>query len=394
MRGELLGDAWWSDFLLAISQSDEDGKNVQTRLAQHLDDTPAYTLDYWEWLHLAKVFFKFGLFYLGYKVRLKARESAIIAIQNKIISPDNLAFQGAVPALIEAGEWSLFRTVIKQADALSEQEKDSFLFWERLAHGLSLSADLYESKTLAQEDKAFAEFVKNKQIAFVGPSKSEIRSAAEIDSFDLVARCNYKESGVGVDPEIKGSRCDISYFNNTETRSMCESKQNMLPESIRFAVFRSYSSLRSFRKRFQQELNWLLKKTTTRLAVNRSLSLFSGSLNGIPNALSDLLRFNPDQIKIFHADLMLTVDRFSGYNNTSMSIQSIQVFINSCSGTHDPVTQYVILKLMHQTGKVIGDEGFERLMAMGEVAYMQALQRTYGNFARVAPASTEKLSSP
>lgn len=379
VRGELLGPELWSDFLQAISQNDEDGKKFQNSLSLRLADIPGHRLEYWEWLNITKLFYKFGLFHLGYMLRIKARESAVFAIKNKSISDCKVFFKKCLAALIESNEWHLLRKY-KEIDFLSSQERESFLFWDKLIHGDSASESFFKSKA----DHDFAEFVRDKRIAFVGPSRTKIKSASEIESFDIVARCNYKEPLDEEDLQVKGLRCDISYFNNTQTLFLCKRKLFEFPKKVKFAIFRSYESLRIFRSRFG-------KKTLTRLSINPTSSIFSGSLNGIPNALTDLLRFNTGQIKVFHTDLMLTVERSSGYGTPEESARPIEIFLSSCAGAHDPLTQFVFLKLMHRTGRIVGDKPFERLMKMSEGAYMKKLQNIYGNFARVLPASNAKL---
>ena len=60
--------------------------------------------------------------------------------------------------------------------------------------------------------------------ALVGPAKTESRDAQEIDAFDLVIRFNYKEIGVGTDPDIKGLLCDVSYYNSAQAKYIYKTK--------------------------------------------------------------------------------------------------------------------------------------------------------------------------
>ncbi len=388
VRGELLGNAWWTDFLHAITLNNAEGSELQLRLQQGLANHSDTALQYWEWLHLTKIALKFGLFDLAYWLRLKARNSAISTLKKQDLNPAHPGFRTLLAAAAEAGEWDLFRANLNRLGFVAKNEKNAFLFLQRLALKRLPNAHRNLPIFKVHADNRFAEFTKNKRIAFVGPSKSLSKDAAEIDGYDLVVRCNYKEAGIGTDSDIKGLRCDISYFNNTQTRSICESKPLQVPEVIKFAVFRAQTSLQKFRKAFLQLDTCFAGQLITRLSENYSLMLFEGSLNAIPNALCDLLRFDTDSIKIFHADLMLTVDRFTGYTpGVENSAKHIDVFLKSCAGAHDPLTQYALLKLMHSAKKISGDPAFERVMQLGEASYMKELQQIYGNFARVGPFS-------
>ncbi len=391
IRGEVLGNAWWADFLRAVALNNEEGTEVQQRLQQGLANHPPSILQYWQWMHLTKIAMKFGLFHLAYLLRSKARDAAILALKNQTCSPMNSSFRVLLAAAAEAGEWDLFKANLNRLKFGSKYKKNALVFLEHLASNQPIDARENSRHSENQAESEFEGFVKNKTIAFVGPSKTSAKDAAEIDGYDLVVRCNYKEAGLGVDPEIKGLRCDISYFNNTQTIALCERETVQIPEVIKFAVFRNQPNWKVFRKKFQQSPSRSGGELITRVSPNYSPMLFEGILNAIPNALCDLLRFDVKIIKIFHADLMLTVDRIAGYHpGVDNSAKHVELFIKSCVGVHDPVTQYAFYKLMHRAKKISGDRRFESVMDLGEESYMKELQQIYGNFARVAPFSISR----
>lgn len=99
--------------------------------------------------------------------------------------------------------------------------------------------------------------------------------------------------------------------------------------------------------------------------------LLSGTLNAIPNAIVDLLRFLPREIKIYSSDLMLTHDYRQGYAQNSSRNISLGFII------HDPIAQYNILHCLWRHGAITGDARFISIMEMGAEVYIAELQKSW-----------------
>jgi hypothetical protein len=56
-----------------------------------------------------------------------------------------------------------------------------------------------------------------------------------------------------------------------------------------------------------------------------------------------------------------------------------RITVRSFAGAHDPVTQLAIMKTAWKSGRVKGDGPFVAALQMSEQAYMDALQKIYGN---------------
>ena len=98
-------------------------------------------------------------------------------------------------------------------------------------------------------------------------------------------------------------------------------------------------------------------------------------LNAGPNAIVDLLRFGPGNIKVFNTDMMLSSGRFAGYKpEGDKPIDYTRSFIK----THDPILQYQIMRRLWSVGYVEGDLRFEFVMKMGVREYLEELQKAYG----------------
>ena len=57
-------------------------------------------------------------------------------------------------------------------------------------------------------------------------------------------------------------------------------------------------------------------------------------------------------------------------------------FIRSSAGPHDPVTSYFVLSQLYRSGRVTGDAGFVNAMEMGEERYMNRLEQLYGKYGK------------
>lgn len=387
LRAGLLGQSWWEDFFHAITRSNEAGALSQERLVRGVDRLSPETLSRREWMLLCRLSLKFGLFNLACRFRVQARQAAVAAISRPeadSADPADPEFRMQLAALIEAGEQDRFLHHLARLGFQAGEEKAALAQLASLAFGRPAAA--VSGRPASTADGKFSAFVAGRSLAFVGPSRASTKDAVEIDGFDVVVRCNYKDPGVGVDAEIKGRRCDISYFNGTQSRFLLQRRPFRLPEGLKFVVCRAHQDHLGLRKALRRSAVMSGHEPEIRISANCSPALFAGSLNAIPNALLDLLRFAPARIKVFHADLMLTVDRFAGYNpHADDTARHMRIFINSCAGAHDPVTNHFVLKLLHDAGRVSGDAGFERAMSLSESGYMQALNDIYGNAARIQP---------
>jgi hypothetical protein len=97
--------------------------------------------------------------------------------------------------------------------------------------------------------------------------------------------------------------------------------------------------------------------------------------NAGPNAVLDLLRFNPAGIRVFNTDMMLSAGRFSGYRLAGAKpIDYTRSFIK----THDPFLQYEIMQRLWHMGSISGDPRFDEVMAMGLRRYTEQLQQAHG----------------
>lgn len=397
VRSHLLGHDWWADFVFAATNLDENSQDTQDKLVARIKALPLNTLQHWELLHVYALALRVGLFMVGYVLRCKAREVAIDYLrQGKKLSPAQLI--AAIAAQMETGQYAEVQKNIAQLGRRYAREKQLLSY----LYGLMAperDAELIPNSGLddSEQDREFRKLVQGKSIAVVGPAKVDRQDAAQIDSYELVVRCNYREKGVGVDDTVKGLRCDITYFNGVQDKYFCDQETVNWPHEIEWAVCKSQVRAERVAEKVTRFLDTckdtgsfrnLHRFKTRALQPARRVIFHNKRLNAIPNIALDLHRFNPASIYVFHVDLFLTVERISSYHPDTMKIdnylrQSVAA-LSSFSGVMDPITQYWILHELWQLGKIEGDSRFNEVMSLGEQEYMRQLQVIYGSLGRLS----------
>ena len=86
-----------------------------------------------------------------------------------------------------------------------------------------------------------------------------------------------------------------------------------------------------------------------RYTYNFKKLLFRGNVNLIPNTILDLFFSNSKHksINIVKSDLMITVNRSKNYypNIWNRETRMKEIFLESAAISHDPITQYRLLKI-------------------------------------------------
>ncbi|WP_146049532.1 hypothetical protein [Alkalispirochaeta sphaeroplastigenens] len=385
VRANLLSDSWWMAFLRASTCRDPESFLYQGYLIDFVKNNKCFeNLRHDELIHIASLALRTGLLLVAYELRSKALESALkYRIEGS--SADPIKVRAKLAALLEKSEKNEFARCIEKINEKFFEEKEIFSHLNSILHDKAV--ELFEAN-----DKSFFENVQNKSVAIVGPAKTDQNDAFHIDQSDFVVRCNYRSSGVGVDPVHKGLRCDASYFNGEQARFIYESPRlDDWPDEIRWIVCKGEKKL----EKMVSRLKIHFKECGTEdifLPLDRYLKrvekgLFSGSLNAIPNIVLDILRFCPSEVIIFHADLMLSIGRLKGYYPDAWERDKDEKmkssFLKGIAREHDPLTQYWILNRLWCAGRLKGDSRFNEVMGLGQKEYMRQLQQIYGDFGRI-----------
>ena len=223
------------------------------------------------------------------------------------------------------------------------------------------------------ENNDFVKLLQNKTVAIVGPSETDNEDAIEIDSYDIVVRLNYTETGKNLDNIKKGLRADISYFNGEQIDYLIKNNDGKLPYDLKVACIKDNGNLR------KAKLKKANPEKIIKVITNYNLLTFYSTFNILPLAVFDILSTDVKKIKIFHSDLFLTRKRSAGYfpstfkreKNMSKNIQK-DSFLN-----HDPMMHHEFLKKIYINDKILGDEKFDKVMKLETYDYLKELEDVF-----------------
>ena len=218
------------------------------------------------------------------------------------------------------------------------------------------------------ENKEFFKILNNKNIAIVGPAKTNSNDAYEIDNFDIIVRLNYRNVTGNIDKVNKGLKTDISYYNGVFSKYIIENNKCKIPKDLLAACIKDNNS-----KRTQKIEKSNPKKIIKKIANYNTLTFYS-SLNLLHLALLDLLENNVKSIKIFHSDLFLTKDRNRNFFPKTVKKKPLPniVFLD-----HDPMSQHEILQKLYKNKKITGDKKFDEVMKLDTFEYLKQLEDIY-----------------
>lgn len=305
---------------------------------------------------LYRIFLSYGFFSVGLSLRKKGVEAKLLLKEGSVLD--------SIPFILEEGN------LLSNIDVLDlfktkkiSDNKIKMVIWLSNIFSSGVCAD--RCRFVSDADKEFYSYIKDKRIAIVGPIASDVQQGYEIDSFDLVLRFNFKNEMNDYNKKIYGERTSLSYYSIVHTKALKDQDYTLVFNLIDYVCFvkeksRSFFDKDKFKNRVSYDYRWLLPDTEFNIGVN---------------AIFDLLRFKPSEIKVFNTDLMLTAGRNKNYWPSSVgNVDYIRSFIK----THDPVTQYQFLSHVYRSGLIKGDQRFCEVMEMGLENYISELQLVHG----------------
>jgi hypothetical protein len=247
-------------------------------------------------------------------------------------------------------------------------------FEKMLLHFYLMQGQRQEALVIARRyysamDRAFADFVRGKRVAIVGPAPTDESAAEEIDQFDLVIRTNYRGRDTMPPAEEFGRKIDISYYNYTYTKQVLGDGDNSYLDDLSFAVFKNEIDIRRYHGR----------PTTAKFRTMRQINdqILNGKSQMVQNIVYDLLHFEPREIKIFKSNFFMSDKRyFSTYASpTNQSQKAASFWMNFA--THDLVTQLNFTRTLLMNGQIICDCKANEILSMSNQEYMQTIQMLY-----------------
>jgi glycosyltransferase involved in cell wall biosynthesis/tetratricopeptide (TPR) repeat protein len=326
-------------------------------------------LPYQSWFLFANLFI-FGRCYKAYELtRTKARESVLL---KKEIP--NLSFSRyKITAMLESKsleEYDVLRNKLIKKDTSYLKKYLLLLGNSELYFNRHISTKAFHEKLFTEKEKSFAEYIKNKSIAIVGPVQSGLSLGNEIDSFDVVVRFNYNGLENFSTKEF-GKKTDISFYI----------VQILVPNKFE-----------KEKVKYMSELDWVIMDTAHKeddlcfLGVNADIrpryfaahmfatTFFKGAPSGIQRVLMDLLRFETSKVKVFNTNLFLENNYAKAYKSRGkMGADYFNFF------WHDPLSNFTFLKRLKEYAIIDADEVLSEILQMNENDYIEQLEMRYAH---------------
>jgi hypothetical protein len=235
-----------------------------------------------------------------------------------------------------------------------------------MAHALRGDAEQAErlwAGYLSNDDRAFGAALRGRTVAIVGPAHPDVDLAQEIDSFDLVVRMNYFSA---VDPRA-GTRTDISYYNGSRVKNQTTEIRNVA-SGLRWLV-----SIRATAAKMREIVP---EHPGIRKAHSGRKLFFEGHPLAVPCILSDLLRFQPQRIKLFGTDFYSRKSAYDTLYQGQLDTDAISFAIRK----HEPISSFKFVKHLKNAGLVEADAVAAEVLNMSNEQYAARLQELYGPY--------------
>jgi len=321
-------------------------------------------------LDLYQYFRYFGDFRIAHYLREQTLKSFIKQQKEmKTVAPIGLQ------ACLEIGKSDLVLELVEQKKV---RDTDRKCIDEIMAMAYALLGQISDANQIWRQifrscDELFLKLIEGRSIALVGPAPLLEEGGAEIDSFDIVARTNYR-TGSNTPFEIFGKRTDVSYYNHYRMSASAGNVDDVLSvaDELRWVILKSQAD----EMRFRGLLPTCADKARTSYVAD-SVFFDDSAPMGIQNILSDLIRFSPKCIKLFNTTFFNS-DITYGQNYRMTPVDD--KFLSESIRIHEPFSGFVFVKNLNLSGLCIADHLTEKVLGLSCEQYAENLNRLYGEY--------------
>jgi len=328
------------------------------------DDIEAKLLPYQIWFLISHLFI-FARLYKKYQL---AREKAL----ESVLLNDNIPNRYKIVAMAEKSmesEYNTLRdTLLKDSNPQYIKEHLEYLGATELYFNRQKSTINFYKSIYTEKEKKFADYIKDKSIAIVGPLKSDLNLGEEIDSHDIVIRFNYK----GLDKSLKashGAKTNVSfYIVEILVKDRIDAKQISYMNELDWVIADMWHK--------EDNLCFTGLKSNLRLryfdANEYANPYFKGTTNGIQRILLDILRFDVGKIKIYNSNLFLDNSYEKSYKSRGTLGADHLNFI-----WHDPLSNFIFLKRLKEYNIIDVDSILENILKLTPSEYINEIENRY-----------------
>ena len=349
-----------------VSKLPEDRSSILHELDQALKNFPdSLDLEYDECLD----FYHYFLFFDDLRIAARFRE-----LTTRIILLEQESCSHLLPEALKAAlELGRAETVLQWLEDKNPAIVDTELREAIAAHAHTLTGNRtaalrYWEKKYSPADQKYADYLRCKSIAIVGPAPPEGEPGPEIDSFDIVIRTNFNSSKPP-DARLFGSRTDVSYYNH--------STMQQTPVTISNAAgFLDWVNLKVPDTGFESQESSSPKPEGTRSFFVPENIFQLGYPNAIPCILYDLLAFEPRSIKLFGVNFFTSANAYSAHYAPSSGDNNSQN-LSTAIRQHDPFSQLNFVVSHSRSNQVLADDLSGEILALNMSTYAERLHYTY-----------------
>lgn len=216
-----------------------------------------------------------------------------------------------------------------------------------------------------QADQPYANFIKDRSVAVIGPLELSPDALEEIDGFNLTVGINDIRCFSG-QTDSNLIHPDVVYLVGSVQQKMRSKDLPAERQPPRFIVGKhrspgfTASDTRSGYRAISQYNHFML----------------NGSLNMLPRVVLDLAFFSPEKIKVFGADLYTSRNYRNDYGGCAH--ESDKTILRQHIG-HDLITQYRLLQNLFLNGHFQADTRLGNVLNMGLESYLAIFQGSAAN---------------
>ena len=371
----------WSKFIVDHLSLVETGKISQHQATNEIlskakrQEPTDYNYQFW--LEIKRLLFLVGFIRAGGKLRDHALDSLLSSAvrDDKSVNPASV-FQTAI-------EISDFKTAanFEQSARLRMEKSRASLLQPTLqalsSKGRNLNQRIEVSEDV-QELCSFAEYIRDKSIAIVGPSVTDTDLSEEIDSYDIVIRTNF--TGEGSLPPGAGKKISASYY--AKISRLMETDPSLIA-SLELVLL-NYQTTKGEKIDSKKIKELGLNTDSIALLLPTSGIFFASVPNAIPHLVHDAILAEPRVIKLFKTNLFINPKYPSGYPNNKIASAVTNKELRPRLfkqyrgfAYHDPLAQLRFLRQTWKAGLIAGDHEFCQVMNLSDEQYLKHLESVY-----------------
>lgn len=266
--------------------------------------------------------------------------------------------------------------------------------WQRKLYGESLFSAAWALRLDSAEapspatptgakDQAFAQYVKGRRIALLGPADGPLDAERVQKDFDLVIRVNYRGRQF-LSANSAQCGCDVAYYRAPYADRLGDELDFMA--ELQYLVFPDRRPLNTYPA-------WPLEKMRHSLGYAHVFP--RGTPTMIQAALLDLLHFDYGKVKLFNVNLYLSSSPYQTGYVTAPPLHWARRWFGDAS--HNIISQYEFTQALYDRGLIECDDECAWVLSLGIAEYtrrLEACQKESAIYAKALGSPYRERATP